>query len=265
MQFYTGNTFYDTLLLLGFVFAILILVASFFGTAQYGGKFGGAKRKGIKLGSKSGWILMEIPGLIVFPLVFFAGSNAMNPVPLLLLGIWLFHYTNRALVNPMLMRVQPGSESSFDISVVLAGWLTLALHGYFNAAYISEYGDFYTLEWLTDPRFIVGLVVYAAGFTLNVHSDSVLRNLRSPNPTPDEPRYKIPYGGGFRWVSCPQYLGEITAFVGFAIMTWNLGAAFVVAITVANLVPRAITTHKWFQTKFDDYPADRKTVIPYIL
>ena len=87
MQFYTGNTFYDTLLLLGFVFAFLILAASFFGTAQYGGKFGGEKRKGIKLGSKSGWILMEIPGLIVFPLVFFAGSNAMNPVPLLLLKV----------------------------------------------------------------------------------------------------------------------------------------------------------------------------------
>ena len=67
MQWYTGNTLYDTLLLIGFAYAILVMVSSFFGTAAYGGRFGGGKRsKGIKLGSKAGWILMELPGLLVF-------------------------------------------------------------------------------------------------------------------------------------------------------------------------------------------------------
>ena len=81
-----------------------------------------------------------------------------------------------------------------------------------------------------------------------------LRNLRSKNPVPDEPRYKIPYGGGFKWVTCPQYLGEILSFVGIAVMTWNLGAMFVLAITIGNLLPRAVVTHNWFKKKFDDYP-----------
>ena len=55
MQWYTGNTLYDTLLLIGFAYAILVMVSSFFGTAAYGGRFGGGKRsKGIKLGSKAG-------------------------------------------------------------------------------------------------------------------------------------------------------------------------------------------------------------------
>jgi hypothetical protein len=82
---------------------------AFFGTAAYGGRFGGGKRaKGIKLGSKTGWILMELPGLLVFPVVFFMGPNADQSVPLFFLGVWMFHYTNRALVAPMLMRVQPG-------------------------------------------------------------------------------------------------------------------------------------------------------------
>jgi 3-oxo-5-alpha-steroid 4-dehydrogenase 1 len=67
MQWYTGNTLYDTLLLIGFAYAILVMVSSFFGTAAYGGRFGGGKRsKGIKLGSKAGWILMELPGTIGF-------------------------------------------------------------------------------------------------------------------------------------------------------------------------------------------------------
>ncbi|MFT6052587.1 MAG: 3-oxo-5-alpha-steroid 4-dehydrogenase 1 [Halioglobus sp.] len=264
MQWYTGNTVYDTLLIVAFVFVLFVLVSSFFGTAQYGGRFGEAD-KGIKLGSKIGWIMMEFPGLLVFPIVFFMGKNATQPVPLFFLCVWMFHYTNRALVTPMLMRVQPGSTSSFGLSVVLAGWVTLAMHGYFNAAYISELGTQYTNEWFSDPRFIGGLTVYLFGFGLNIHSDSILRNLRSKYPSPDEPRYKIPYGGGFKFVSCPQYLGEMMSFIGFAIMTWNLGAVFVLAITMANLGPRALYTHKWFRKTFENYPKERRAVIPFIL
>ena len=142
MQWYTGNVFYDTFLIVGFVYAALVLVSSFFGTAQYGGRFGG-RGKGIKLGSKVGWIVMEFPGLLVFPLVFMAGRNALEPVPLFFLCVWMIHYANRALITPLLMRVQPGSQSSFALNVVIAGWITLSLHGYFNAAYISELSDQY--------------------------------------------------------------------------------------------------------------------------
>ncbi len=264
MQWYTGNTLYDTLLIIGFLYALLVFVSSFFGTAQYGGRFG-SKAKGLKLGSKPGWILMEFPGLLVFPIVFFMGSKAFDPVPLFFLAVWMFHYSNRALITPLLMRVQPGSQSSFAFNVVIAGWITLTLHGYFNAAYISEYGNHYGIEWFSDPRFIVGLLIYAAGFTINVHSDSILRNLRSPNPSPDEPRYKVPHGGLFKFVSCPQYFGEILSFTGFAVMTWNLGAVFVLAMTAGNLIPRALFTHRWFRKNFEDYPSQRKAIIPYIL
>jgi 3-oxo-5-alpha-steroid 4-dehydrogenase 1 len=266
MTWYTGDPLYDTLLIIGFAYAAMVLVGSFFGTAAYGGRFGGGKRaKGLKLGAKQGWVLMELPGLIVFPVVFFMGSNADQAVPLFFLAIWMMHYTNRALITPLLMRVQPGSQASFSLGVVIAGWITLFLHGYFNAAYLTELGTQYTYDWFTDPRFRIGFAIYIVGFVLNIHSDHILRNLRSPNPSPEEPRYKIPYGGGFRFVSCPQYLGEILSFTGFAIMAWNLGAVFVLAMTAGNLIPRAIYTHRWFHKNFDDYPAERKAIIPGIL
>ena len=266
MTWYTGDPLYDTLLIIGFAYAALVLVGSFFGTAAYGGRFGGGKRaKGLKLGAKQGWVLMELPGLIVFPVVFFMGSNADQAVPLFFLAIWMMHYTNRALITPLLMRVQPGSQASFSFGVVIAGWMTLFLHGYFNAAYLTELGTQYTYDWFSDPRFRIGFAIYVVGFVLNIQSDHILRNLRSPNPNPDEPRYKIPYGGGFRFVSCPQYLGEILSFTGFAIMAWNLGAVFVLAMTAGNLIPRAIYTHRWFHKNFEDYPAERKAIIPGIL
>ena len=264
MTWYTGNIVYDTLLLIGFAYAAIILISSQMGTAQYGGRFG-ANNRGIKFSSKVGWILMEIPSLILFPIFFFMGSNSDQAVPLFFLAVWMFHYTNRALVTPSLMRTRPDAAKTFDLSVVLAGWATLALHCYLNARFISEYGDHYQADWFSDPRFIIGLAIYALGFSLNIHSDSVQRNLRSKKPTPDEPRYKIPYGGGFKFVSCPQYLGEMMAFLGFAVMTWNLGALFVLAMTMANLIPRALYTHKWFKKNFPEYPSERKAVIPFLL
>jgi 3-oxo-5-alpha-steroid 4-dehydrogenase 1 len=31
---------------------------------------------------------------------------------------------------------------------------------------------------------------------------------------------------------------------------------------MANLIPRAISTHRWYHEKFPDYPADRRVLIP---
>ena len=76
MAWYTGNALYDTLLLVGFAYALLVFAASFVGTAAYGGRFGlKGKKQGIKLGSRMGWIIMELPGLMVFPVVYFMGTK----------------------------------------------------------------------------------------------------------------------------------------------------------------------------------------------
>lgn len=263
MAWYTGDWIYDTWLLIGFLFAAFVLIAARYGTAAYGGRFG-VPGRGFKMGSKAGWVTMEVPALLFFPLFFFMGQNADQAVPLFFLAIWTLHYTNRALVTPLLMR--PRSEQgTFDLSVVLLGWLTLILHSYLNATYFTTHGDYYQLTWFSDPRFVLGLIIYAGGLSLNIISDATLRNLRSKNPAADEARYKVPYGGGFKWVSCPQYLGEIIAFTGFAIMVWHLGALFVLAVTLANLIPRALHTHQWFQKNFADYPAERKAIIPFLL
>ena len=172
MNWYTGNATYDSLLIAGFILALLVFVSSKMGTAQYGGRFG-AGAGGFKLSSKVGWILMEIPALIAFPIFFFMGSNAVQAVPLFFLCLWVFHYINRAIVTPMLMRTTTGSSNSFAINVVILGWVTLVLHSYLNAHYITELGNHYQDSWFQDPRFIIGIIIYATGFTLNVYSDNI--------------------------------------------------------------------------------------------
>ena len=45
----------------------------------------------------------------------------------------------------------------------------------------------------------------------------------------------------------------------------QLGGLVFFLWTVCNLFPRAISNHKWYQAKFEDYPKDRKAVIPSII
>lgn len=264
MEWYTGNKTYDSLLFVGFLVFLLIMAGQRFGAAAYG-RFGGSK-PGLNFGPRTGWILMEIPALILFPFFFLSGSHWHQPVPLFLAAVWMFHYTNRALVTPLLMRVAPAMQPTFHYSVVMLGWVVIALHSYLNGVFISEYGQhLHNSAWFQDGRFIVGLAVYAVGFTLNLCSDTILRQLRTKSPSTEEPRYKVPYGGAFRWISCPQYLGEIISFLGLAIMTWSLGFVYVLLVTAANLIPRALQTHSWYQSRFANYPAERKAILPFFL
>lgn len=92
-----------------------------------------------------------------------------------------------------------------------------------------------------------------------------MRNLRSKDPAADEPGYKIPDGGGFRLVTCPQYPDEIISFIGMAMMVWNLGAIFVIAIDISNLVSRALYTHRWLKKNFEKYPETPKAITSSIL
>ncbi|MCA9706048.1 MAG: hypothetical protein KDK70_09395, partial [Myxococcales bacterium] len=129
---------------------------------------------------------------------------------------------------------------------------------------VSRYGDHLTDAWLTDGRFLLGIALYVAGMALNLHSDAVLRALRTPQEVERGDKvYRIPRRGGFLLVTSPQYLGELTAWVGFALVTWSLAGVFILAISAANLVPRAIATHRWYRDRFPDYPAGRKILVPF--
>ena len=77
--------------------------------------------------------------------------------------------------------------------------------------------------------------------------------------------YKIPKGGLYEYISCPNYFGEIIEWVGFAVMTWSLPGLIFAMWTIFNLVPRAISHHKWYNQKFKNYPKSRKSIVPFII
>ena len=96
---------------------------------------------------------------------------------------------------------------------------------------------------------------------INIKSDDILFALRDDGST----GYKIPRGGLFEKVSCPNYLGEIIEWTGWAIATWSLAGATFAIWTVCNLAPRALAHHKWYKEEFEEYPEDRKALVPFLL
>lgn len=262
MTWYTGDETYDTILLLSFVFAGLIMIGSLLVKSPYG-RFT-SNKMGVNLSARLGWFLMELPATLSFVFFYFQGANRFEPVPLFFLFVWLVHYGNRGFVFPYLIRTPRGATASFSITIVVMGWLVTALHGYLNAVYISALSPNFTVAWFTDPRFIIGITIYYGSFVLNIKSDAIIRNLRTRDEIDrGEKVYRIPRGGLFRYVTNASYLTEITAFAGFAIATWSLGAVFVLLVTLANLVPRAMATHRWYQDKFADYPTERRALVPF--
>jgi 3-oxo-5-alpha-steroid 4-dehydrogenase 1 len=104
------------------------------------------------------------------------------------------------------------------------------------------------------------LVLFGLGLIVNQVSDNLLINLRKP----EEIGYKIPQGFLFNYISCPNYLGEIVQWIGFALMAWNFPAFTFLIWTAANLLPRVSGHHQWYQDHFKDYPKNRKALIPRI-
>jgi 3-oxo-5-alpha-steroid 4-dehydrogenase 1 len=263
MRWYTGDVVYDTLLAAGLVFAALVFVISWFLPSPYG-RFA-SSRFGVSLGPRLGWCLMELPATLSFLWFYFHGPRRAELVPVVFLVMWLIHYANRGFLFPLRIRAARGQTASFSLLVIGAGWAVTSLHGYFHASFFTRL-HVYTPDWLRDPRFIIGFVVYYVCFALNVHSDAIIRNLR----TPDEvaagvKRYRVPHGGLFRWVTNPSYLTELCGWAGFAVCTWSLAGVFVLLVSIGNLVPRAFATHRWYRERFADYPSERKALIPFVL
>ena len=78
-----------------------------------------------------------------------------------------------------------------------------------------------------------------------------------------ESGYKIPHGGFYRWLSSPNYFGEIIEWVGFALAAWTV-PAWMPWFTATNLVPRSFSNHRWYREHFSDYPK-AAAIIPFVL
>ena len=236
----------------------LTLISLMFTVAPYG-RYDRKNKWGPEIDERIVWMVMEVVSPIMFAVFFLrapAGGAEASTVQLILAAMFLGHYTYRSFIYPLRIRgvgkkpIATGAMAvvfnSFNGSV--NGW------GVGAAAHLGA-------GWLASPLFVAGVALFFFGMWLNLNSDHILRNLRGPGET----GYKIPQGGGFRFVTSPNYLGEIIEWAGFALAACTLGAASFAFFTTANIGPRAFQHHRWYKETYPEYPAGRKALVPFIL
>ena len=239
-------------ILLWMALAVITFVVLLFRTAPYGRHAEGAKVPTVP--HRLGWVIMET----VSPLALCAGlllTNTTGRWPVFLVALWVGHYVYRAWIYPFRAR---WANRRMPIVIMLSAIGFNVVNGWLNGAALAD--ESFTFAW-NHPSVVIGALLFFGGLLLNLYSDKILMGLRAPGET----GYRIPEGGFFRWVSCPNYLGELVEWVGFALMA-STPAAWAFALwTAANLIPRALSHHRWYQSRFAVYPRQRKAVIPFIL
>lgn len=213
---------------------------------------------GPQIGNRLGWVVMELVSPVLFAALFLAGGNVKTSPMWVFFALWLAHYIHRSLIYPL--RTHTGHKR-IPLLIVLAAASFNAVNGGLNGAYLGWMGASYPPEWLQDPRFVVGLATFVAGASLNIWTDNRLIGLRASG----NGDYQVPKGGMFAYVSCPNHLGEIIEWCGFAVLCWNLPALSFAIWTAANLLPRSLSHHRWYKRHFPDYPRERKAVIPFLV
>ncbi len=241
---------YTFLSIAGVVFVILFFVAAGYGRYN-------SKKWGPQMDNRLGWMVMEAVSPIAFFILFLVGNRHGSVVAIVFLIIWEVHYVQRAFVYPLLIK----GKKTIPVVIVGMGFVFNLINSYLQGSFLFRLSPIYPVSWLKDPRFIVGVFIFAAGYIINLNSDHILRNLRKPNDN----SYYIPRGGMFKFVSCPNYLGEIMEWVGWALLTWSLVGLVFAVWTMANLIPRAVRHHGWYMEHFPDYPKERRAIIPFIL
>jgi len=246
---------YNLLLWTVFISGILIFIALWFIKAPYGRHY--RKGWGLATSARLGWMVMESPAVLVMAYLFTISHRTADVVAIVFFLIWMSHYTQRTFIYPLLMR---GGKKGFPVLLILFALAFNSINAYLNGRYLFHFSTPYSIEWLASPRFICGFVLFAAGLSINVHSDSILRNLRKM----DGNGYSIPQRGFFRYVSSPNYFGEMLEWIGWAVLTWSITGLAFALFTIANLLPRAFSNHRWYKKEFSRYPEDRKILVPFI-
>ncbi|KAI9555494.1 hypothetical protein GHT06_018009 [Daphnia sinensis] len=111
---------------------------------------------------------------------------------------------------------------------------------------------------------VIGTVLFIITFYQQYIAHNTLANLRKKPQ--NKQKYGLPQGGLFNYVSCPNFLCEIIIYLainlvlGIDFYPWTLITFWV----LTNQVMAATVAQKWYKSKFKEFPATRKALIPFV-
>lgn len=237
--------------------ALLVHITMFFVKAPFGRHT--SDQWGISINNKAGWVIMEMPSLLIMLYFLFSNNAPFISYSWLLFFAWVGHYFNRTFIYPIRIKSTP---KKIPLLIVFNAILFNVINSGMNGYYLTQIAPLtkYDSNWLLSVHFIVGSLLFLTGAFINIKADNMLIRLRKPGDT----GYSIPHGFLFKYITSPNLMGEIIEWGGFALMAWNLPAFTFFIWTFANLVPRAKNHHDWYHAKFENYPKERKVIFPFL-
>ena len=210
-----------------------------------------SKKWGISIDNKLGWIIMELPALLVCPAIYFYFKIDFD-ISFMFICLWIIHYFNRTIIFPFRIKTK---GKKMPLAIVLSAFFFNIVNGLINGYFLSNINLHSVSIFL-----ITGFLLFVLGLYINISSDNKLINLRKIKKG-----YFVPKGGLFKYISCPNFFGEILEWFGFALMTFNIGSLSFFIWTCCNLIPRALAHHTWYKNKFNGYPKERKAILPFLI
>ena len=194
---------------------------------------------------------MELPALLVCPAIYFYFKVDFD-ISIMFICLWIIHYFNRTIIFPFRIKTK---GKKMPLAIVLSAFFFNIVNGSINGYFLSNI-NLNSVSILL----IIGFLLFVTGLYVNISSDNKLINLRKIKKG-----YFVPKGGLFKYISCPNFFGEILEWFGFALMTFNIGSLSFFIWTCCNLIPRALAHHTWYKNKFNEYPKERKAILPFLI
>ena len=248
-------SFFYIFLLIWVTIAVITFIYLFYESAPYGRHI--KEGWGLNISARLGWIVMESPCVVLMIAYALVVKDQLELMHLIFLFLWLTHYVHRTFVYPFAIKfTNPLMPISIAASAFFFNIINVSIQAY-GIFYFTQYTD----DWLTSITFILGLVFFTVGMFINIKSDYIMVRLKRKKG----PGYHIPDSFLYKYISAPNYFGEIIEWIGWAILTWSISGIVFLVWVLANLFPRAMSHHKWYKNKFENYPKNRKAIIPGII
>ncbi|XP_074269238.1 uncharacterized protein LOC141592456 [Silene latifolia] len=221
---------------------------------QYSKFLNSKEPKQVQISSKIGMFAMYSPAFLFGIASFFVFPD--HGLRFLLLRFALtIHFLKRVLEVLFVHRFG-GSGVALDTAFTVS-------FSYFLSTVTMIYAQ-HLSEGLPEPSIdlkYVGVGLFLLGIGGNFYHHYILSTLRKTG----EKEYKIPKGGLFDLVICPHYFFEVLGFVGVSCIAQTLYSVCYTTGAALYLIGRSYATRKWYLSKFEDFPKDKKVMIPFIL